>query len=155
MMVRLEDCGGDNLARETILREMLAVMRRAVVRDGGAVLTLDALITDDDGNEAVVDQTIVHHTAKSHLASSARWFLAMHDAEVEARAMGSAVLPQNTRLISGPVGAREDFKVAKYEPLLRLLKLLVVIGRREVMPTFFCALLFVIRRFFGWCVSPL
>jgi hypothetical protein len=137
VMVRLEDCGGDNLARETILREMLAVMRRAVVRDGGAILTLDALITDDDGNEAVVDQTIVHHTAKSHLPSSARWFLAMHDAEVEARALGSAVLPQNTRLISGPVVARENFKVAKYEPLMRLLKLLMVIGRREVMPNFF------------------
>ncbi len=77
VMVRLEDCGGDNLARETILREMLAVMRRAVVCDGGAILTLDALITlDDDGNEVVVDQTIVHHTAKSHLPSSARWFLA-------------------------------------------------------------------------------
>jgi hypothetical protein len=137
VMVRLEDCGGDNLARETILREMLAVMRRAVVSDGGAVLTLDALITDDDGNEAVVDQTLVHHTAKSHLPGSAKWFMAMHDAEVEARAVGSAVLPQNTRLISGPVSAREGFKVAKYEPLMRLLKLLVVIGRREVLPTFY------------------
>ncbi len=86
-------------------------------------MTLDALITDDDGNEAVVDQTLVHHTAKSHLPGSAKWFLAMHDAEVEARALGSAVLPQNTRLISGPVSAREGFKVAKYEPLMRLLKL--------------------------------
>ncbi len=46
------------------------------------VLTLDALITDDDGNEAVVDQTIVHHTTKSHLPSSAKWFLAMHDAGI-------------------------------------------------------------------------
>ncbi len=44
---------------------MLAVMRRAVVREGVAVLTVDALITDDDGNEAVIDLTIVHHTAKS------------------------------------------------------------------------------------------
>ncbi len=73
-----------------------------------------------------MDQTLVHHTAKSHLPGSAKWFMAMHDAE--ARALGSAVLPQNTRLISGPVSAREGFKVAKYEPLMSLLKLLVVIG---------------------------
>ena len=119
------------------MTEMLAVMRRAVVKEGGAVLTVDALITDFDGNEALIDQTVIHHTAKSHLNSSANWFLALHDAEVEARVNGFGTLPQNSGLVSGPVKEREDLKMAKYAPLLSLLKLLKVIGRREVNPSFF------------------
>ena len=51
------------------MTEMLAVMRRAAVKEGGAVLTVDALITDLDGNEALIDQTVIHHTAKSYLGS--------------------------------------------------------------------------------------
>jgi hypothetical protein len=78
------------------LTEMPAVMRRAAVREGGAILTVDALITDLDVNEAM-----------------------------------------NSGLVSGPVKEREDLKKVKYEPLLSLLKLLKVIGRRDVTPTFF------------------
>ncbi len=63
--------------------------------------------------------------------------MALHDTEVEARAGGSGVLPQNSGLVSTPVKEREDLKKAKYSSLLSLLKLLKVIGRREVNPTFF------------------
>ncbi len=74
------------------------------MKEGGAVLTVDALITDLDGNEALIDQTVLHHTAKSHLSSSAKWFLALHDAEVEARVRGSGVLPQNSGLVLPSIG---------------------------------------------------
>ena len=51
-----------------ILNELSARLTKAVVADQGAVLTVDRMITSDEGRQLLIDQTFLHTTCQEHLA---------------------------------------------------------------------------------------